>query len=103
SSSRSRSYVSSVYRRYAWPGRVRPARPARCLAATFEIGTTVSASMPLAGWNCFCLTNPQSTTYTMPSTVIVSSQMLVELQKGRDRMGGEKQVHARRETRGFVQ
>jgi hypothetical protein len=32
------------------PGRVRPARPARCVACTRLMGTTSRDSMPLAGW-----------------------------------------------------
>uniref|UniRef100_A0A2M4B5V9 Putative secreted protein n=1 Tax=Anopheles triannulatus TaxID=58253 RepID=A0A2M4B5V9_9DIPT len=55
-------YARSVYNRYALPGPVRPARPARCLAAAWEMGVTTSESMPVFELYTFCLTNPGSTT-----------------------------------------
>mmetsp|Transcript_10773 Transcript_10773/g.44578 ORF Transcript_10773/g.44578 Transcript_10773/m.44578 type:complete len:205 (-) Transcript_10773:1826-2440(-) len=70
-------YDHAVYRRKAFPGAVRPARPARCIAAALDTGVTTRLAMPLRGLKAFCLTNPGSMTYLMPSMVSDVSAMLV--------------------------
>ena len=52
----------SVYRRKHLPGRVRPARPARCAADAREMGETSSDSTRMRGLYTFCLEKPGSTT-----------------------------------------
>ena len=59
----------SVNSRKHFPGRVRPARPARCCADAFEIGVTSRDSTRIRGLYNFCLEKPGSTTYTIPSMV----------------------------------
>ena len=67
-----------MYKRKHFPGCVRPARPALCLAAAWEIGVTRSDSTRVRGSNTFCLQNPVSMTKTIPFIVTEVSAMLVE-------------------------
>ena len=75
-----RSFLNdaSVYRRKHFPGRVRPARPALWCAEAREMGDTSSDSTRMRGLYTFCLENPGSITYTMPSMVRDVSAMFVE-------------------------
>lgn len=41
--------ADSVYMRYALPGPVRPARPARCRALAWLMGATTRLSIPICG------------------------------------------------------
>ncbi len=61
------------------PGRVRPARPARCCALAFDIGVTRSDSTRIRGLYTFCLEKPGSITRTTPSIVNDVSAILVYL------------------------
>ena len=61
------------------PGRVLPARPARCLAEAREMGETRRDSMRRRGLYTFCLERPGSTTYTIPSMVSDVSAILVAM------------------------
>ena len=54
-------------------------------------------SSPLAGLYSFCLIMPGSTTYTMPSTVIDVSAMLVATTHRRQPSGGGKNTLACKE------
>lgn len=47
--------TASVHRRRQCPGRVRPARPARCAALALLMGAVISASKPLSGLYSFTL------------------------------------------------
>ena len=58
------------------PGRVRPARPARCCALAFDIGVTRSDSTRICGLYTFCLEKPGS--ITTPSIVNDVSAILVD-------------------------
>ena len=40
-------YASNVVNRKHFPGRVLPARPARCLALAFDTGLVIKASKPV--------------------------------------------------------
>lgn len=60
---------ASVYNLKHFPGRVRPALPARCWALAFEIGLTSKDSTLIRGLYTFCFENPGSITYTIPSIV----------------------------------
>ena len=55
----SNSKCSRVYRRKHRPARVRPARPARCLACTALMDVTFSESIPVTGSYSFCFVNLQ--------------------------------------------
>ena len=59
------------------PGCVRPARPARWAAWAWEMGVTMSDSMPLRGLYVFCLQKPVSITKQIPSIVSDVSAMFV--------------------------
>ena len=61
--------VCSVNKRKALPGRVRPARPARCREEALEMGETNSDSTRILGLYTFCFEKPGSITYTIPSIV----------------------------------
>ena len=61
------------------PGCVRPARPARWAAWAWEMGVTMSDSMPLLGLYVFCLQKPVSMTKQMPSMVSDVSAMFVPM------------------------
>eukprot|EP00438_Fugacium_kawagutii_P026864 Skav221160 [mRNA] locus=scaffold85:148155:154619:+ [translate_table: standard] len=67
----------SVYKRKHFPGRVRPARPARCAAEALDTGETSKDSTRIRGLYTFCFAKPGSTTYTMPSMVMEVSAMFV--------------------------
>ena len=55
-----------------------PARPARWVAATRLIRTTSRDSIPVDGWNCFCLTKPGSITNTTPSLTTITTKQAKE-------------------------
>lgn len=76
-----------MYNRKHFPGCVRPARPARCLAAACEMGVTRSDSIRVLGSNTFCLQKPVSTTYTMPLIVTDVSAMFVLITTFREEWG----------------
>mmetsp|Transcript_28819 Transcript_28819/g.94163 ORF Transcript_28819/g.94163 Transcript_28819/m.94163 type:complete len:248 (+) Transcript_28819:916-1659(+) len=73
----SSSYTIRGYRRKHFPGAVRPARPARCVACTLLMGSTASVSMPVCASNRRCFTIPGSITKRIPGTVSEVSAMLV--------------------------
>lgn len=79
--------AASGYRRMHLPVDVRPARPARWFADARLVGVTRRMSMSVCGLKTRILTNPQSTTYRMPSIVTLASAMLVETITLRD-LGG---------------
>lgn len=56
-----------MYNLKHFPGLVLPALPALYLAEALEIGDTSKDSTLILGLNTFCLANPGSTTYTIPS------------------------------------
>lgn len=61
------------------PGFVLPALPARCFALALLIGETNKLSTLILGLNTFCLANPGSTTYTIPSIVILVYAIFVAI------------------------
>ena len=67
----------AVKRRKHFPGCVRPARPALWFAAACDIGVTTKLSIPERALYVFCLLNPQSTTYVIPSIVKLVSAIFV--------------------------
>lgn len=70
-------YDFYVYNLKHFPGLVRPALPALCLALALEIGETNRLYTLIRGLNTFCLENPGSITYTIPSIVMEVSATLV--------------------------
>lgn len=64
-------------RTLTFPGLSRPARPARCHACDFEMGTTRSDSIPVVDCDTRILTIPVSTTYFTPWMVTEDSAMFV--------------------------
>mmetsp|Transcript_24687 Transcript_24687/g.65242 ORF Transcript_24687/g.65242 Transcript_24687/m.65242 type:complete len:200 (-) Transcript_24687:170-769(-) len=73
------SCVKLVIRWKATPGRVRPARPRRCLALARETRTSSSDSMRFAGSKRFSFMRPQSMTKLTSSTVMAVSAMFVAM------------------------
>ena len=69
--SRRRRWKSSYeYNRIARPGRVRPARPALCMAEAFEIRRTCRVGRPVHGESPATRASPLSITVVTPSIVI---------------------------------
>mmetsp|Transcript_14056 Transcript_14056/g.42431 ORF Transcript_14056/g.42431 Transcript_14056/m.42431 type:complete len:238 (-) Transcript_14056:158-871(-) len=68
---------SRVYSAKHIPGRTRPARPARCLAAAWDTKSSTRALMPRAALWRRSFSLPASTTYTTSAIVRLVSAMLV--------------------------
>ena len=66
-----------VHRRMHRPGAVRPARPARCSAASLDTGTVTRRCMPVRGSKRGSRESPPSITVWTPSMVIDVSAMAV--------------------------
>ncbi|KAJ8507885.1 hypothetical protein ON010_g18925 [Phytophthora cinnamomi] len=68
---------SCVQRRKHFPGRDRPARPARCFAEAFDTGAVSNASTPVSGLKKASFVKHPSTTNTTPSIVTEVSAIVV--------------------------